>query len=97
MSEICLILNPCDFVVSMTPLVNVLGSLTGPAVTSRSPGHVSPVKVAAGREKKHAVPWLTSSDLTLIYADLASVRVFVPRGGVNKGDNQNTTAGNAGW
>ena len=98
-SEICVTVSPCDFVVCFSAIQNILGSFSsfehGQKIkpVSRTP---SQPKAHLERRNKEPKPFMTSSNLPLIYADFSCVRVFIPREKTpvveqSKGDNMKTT------
>ena len=98
-SEICVTVSPCDFVVCFSAFQNILGSFSNfdqgqkTKQISKTP---SQLKAQLEKKNKEPKPFMTSSNLPLIYADISCVRLFVPRertlqGDQSKGDNVRTT------
>lgn len=81
-SEICVSVSPCDFVVCFSAIQGILGSFSTfdlgqkSKLVSRTP---SQSKSQMEKKSKEPKPFLTSSNLPLVYADFSCVRVFIPR------------------
>lgn len=74
-SEVCLNIAPCDFILCLEPvsavLCNLLGHLDLPR-TQKSGNRSSPV------EERVSVPAVNTCNLPLLYADISNVRIFIP-------------------
>lgn len=74
-SEVCLSLEPCDFLFNIPALMTVLDCFTGTKKSGQSPKNMTPKPVLP---EPYYVPMVTSSLLPLLYVDMASIRVFMP-------------------
>ena len=81
-SEVCMSVAPCDVVVCLNPVRAIIKSLAafgGKTQATYERGADSSVKGQEESFEKYDVePILTSSNLPLLYADLACVRLFIP-------------------
>ena len=98
-SEICVSVSPCDFVVCFSAIQKILGSFSSfePGQKTKQVSRTqSQPKAQLEKKSKEPKPFMTSSNLPLIYADFSCVRVFIPRektqaGVQTKGGNMTTT------
>ena len=89
-SEICVSVNPCDFVFSFSPLQGIIKSFSHfesatPAKQVQG-GSQSLPKSQLDKKSKGPKLLFTSSNLPLIYADFSCMRVFIPRETTHKSD-----------
>ncbi|XP_060068135.1 intermembrane lipid transfer protein VPS13B-like [Ylistrum balloti] len=76
-SEVCLSLEPCDFVFNIPALLTVIDCFIPPSVQKSGslPKNLTPKPVSPNT---NFIPVVTSSLLPLLYVDMASIRVFMP-------------------
>ncbi|XP_033726572.1 vacuolar protein sorting-associated protein 13B-like isoform X2 [Pecten maximus] len=85
-SEVCLSVEPCDFLFNIPALLTVLDCFTCVKKSGSSPKSLTPKPVVPEAD---FVPMVTSSLLPLLYVDMASIRVFMP---VKHSGDQDATA-----
>ena len=100
-SEICASVSPCDFVVCFSVIQGIVGNFSNfesvnPSKQIQKPSQALSKKQTE-KKSRGPKPFLTSSNLPLVYADFSCVRVFVPRERSQgcttaKGENFKTTA-----
>lgn len=76
-SEICLSMQPCDFVFNIPALVTVADCFRLSGVKKSGSQPKNKVSKTVAKETP-SLPWFTSSLLPLLYVDMASSRVFMP-------------------
>jgi hypothetical protein len=74
-SEVCLSIAPCDFILCMEPVSAILSSLNHMELpkTTKTGKTATPFK-----GDKSVAPSLNTCNLPLLYADVSNVRIFIP-------------------
>lgn len=75
-SEVCINIAPCDFVLSMVPVAALLANFSS-LDFSKPSGQKTKLKDNT-RERSQSLPLLTTSNLPLLYAEMSCMRVFMP-------------------
>ncbi|KAL4227239.1 Vacuolar protein sorting-associated protein 13B [Mactra antiquata] len=84
-SEICINMTPCDFILCMPPIAAVLANFSS-FDASKSSTQKRVLKENS-RERTPAKPSLTTSNLPLLYAEISSMRLFLPGEKTEKNKN----------
>lgn len=76
-SEVCINMAPCDFILCVDPLSAVLRNMSV-ITSSGAKRRTSTTEVSTVVDDVEPMPLMTSSNLPLLYADIACVRLFLP-------------------
>ncbi|KAH3830479.1 hypothetical protein DPMN_103723 [Dreissena polymorpha] len=75
-SELCLTMVPCDFIFNLDPVSSLLQNIYTLESEKSKPKHLKSIPTVS--DESTAMPWFTSSNLPLIYADMECIRLFLP-------------------